>query len=347
MSSITPTSLRSNLKAFKSKKTTPESLENINSIFSNNTFESIRDTINQVRSFSGDVPPATFATLLAKNTDVYNSLKASETRELLDIINGSASKIQDANNGGFRDKISLPFIYREHVKRVETEAGRSYNIPTVGLKSWPSVTGLYSAIHPFDPTLWINKIKRENPDWDMGQITEYMEDVKVKAATRGSMMHEAIETYLKDRVNFNMTRDCELVGRPYLKCIMDYLRYEIDTVIAIEPLAIIDMEEKLGPNCGCMGYIDLIGVHEGKNVIYDWKTSDKPKNVKYLDNYFIQVSAYAAMTYYTYGIKIDEARIIVAIAGKAKPQVFTLEREDIKGYLKMFFDNMKKYSLLV
>lgn len=348
MNKISSTSLKTALRICKQ---TPNDCTRIKDLLINGDFEDRRETINLIRVYTEEKSPfpitrKDMSLMLLNNEHFYSDMTPSETRELLDMISESASKVQDMNNGGVADTIKQPFIYREDVKRVSTNTGRSYDIPGIGLKSWPSVTGVYGAVHPFDPTLWINKLQRLNPEWGADDIEEEMERVRITSSARGSMMHEAIETYLKDRSSFDISM-CELAGRPYFKCIYDYLRYEIDNVIAIEPLAYIDMSEKLGENVGCMGYIDLIGTHEDKTVIYDWKTSDKLKDTRYIENYFIQVAAYSAMTYHTYGLKIDEARLVVAIGGRAKPQVFTLDRDGIKEYLRKFFNNLKKYKQII
>lgn len=337
--------------AFRTCKKTPNDCSSIKNLLINGNFDNRQETINLIRTYTEEKNPfpitrKDMSLMLLNNEYFYSSITPSETRELLDMISGHASKMQDISNSSIAHTLKRPFIYRSDVKRITTDLGRSYDIPDLGLKSWPSVTGVYSSVHPFDPTLWINKLQRDNPTWSADDIEEEMERVRITAATRGSMMHEAIETYLKDRINFNILQ-CELLGRPYFKNIYDYLRYEIDEVVAIEPLAYIDVSKEFGINdAGCMGYIDLIGTHNGKNIIYDWKTSDKPKQAQYIDSYLIQVSAYAAMTYYTYGIKIDEARIVIAIKGKDKPQVFTLDRDEIKVYLNKFLNNLKKYKLM-
>lgn len=243
---------------------------------------------------------------------------------------------------------SQPFIYNDTIERVETEdGGRFYrNVKNGDTFSWRGVTSIYSAVHPFDKRIWIRSIQKKNPDWEMDQIVQYMEDVKNNAAKRGTAMHEAIEQYLMDP-SYDWENECDECGIPYFKCMLSLLRYQIDEVIAVEPLVYWDMSEIAGEGAGAIGYIDCIGRHNGETILYDWKTSDKPKNREYLNNYFVQVSAYSAMVYQMYGIKIDEARICVAIKGRTAPQVFTLDRMDIKNYLRQFIINVKKYMELM
>ena len=212
---------------------------------------------------------------------------------------------------------------------------------------WPGVTSIWSAIKPFDPQVWINSIRRKNPDWREDEIAQFMENTRNTAAARGTAMHEAIEKYLENRALFNFDEGIDEIGKPYFYNILHFLRYQIDSVIAIEPLVYWDMSDICGENAGALGYVDLVATHNGKIVLYDWKTADKPKYEQYIENYKVQVSAYAAMFYQTYGIKVDEVRICVAIKNAKKPQIFSLTRPEMKRHLNTFIINVKKYNRLM
>lgn len=241
-------------------------------------------------------------------------------------------------------KASRDFLYREDAERVATDDGRKYVLNSGEEFTWPGVTSIWSAVKPFDRSIWIKSLQRKNPDWDMDYILWYMDHVRDTAAARGSAMHEAIELYLADPNGFDLEANCEENGRPYFECMLPLLRYEIDEVISVEPLVWWDLTDIVGhKDAGAIGYIDLVAEHDGKVVLYDWKTADKPKNRQYLDNYFTQVSAYSAMVYQTYGIKVDEARICVAIKGKNYPQMFTLDRSIMKRYIELFLTNVQEY----
>lgn len=329
----------------------PNFCPKLTSIVQKGEFQNYESAINSFREMlklsNPHYDPKLLLEQFLSNPHFIENATISETREVLDLYNGSGSSANDKNFGGLKNRLKRPFIYRSNVDRIShPKGGRSYNIPDVGVKSWMSVTGLYSYVNPFDPTLWIAKIKRENPTWNSSEVEEFMEKTRNEASTRGSMMHEAIEYYLRHRTRFDLEKDCERYGKPYFKCIWNYLRYHVDAVVAIEPLVFMDLNQVLGTkdyDAGLLGYVDLVGIENDKVIIYDWKTADKPKREVYIENYKIQVSAYSAMFYQTYGIKIDEARIVVAIKGKSAPQVFTLNREEIGENLLKLLENYKKY----
>lgn len=263
-------------------------------------------------------------------------------RELQDLLGLDASNKADIE---IDIKPTRNWLYRDDFTRVTTpDNGRIYKTNDGLAFSYPGVTSIHAAVEPFDPTLWINKIKRENPDWNEQQINDFMEETRISAARRGSQMHEAIEQYLFDRVNFSLEQ-CGKEGLPYFQQILQFLRYQVDKVLAIEPFVYWDMEKVTGyKGAGALGYIDLVGIKDGKVVIYDWKTSNKKKNPSWITNYFIQIAAYSAMLYQTYGIKAESAIIVIATdKANVQPQVFNLSRDDIGNYLRMFIEEVQTY----
>lgn len=307
-------------------------------------FLCVREIIDLLRDESIKNIESLRKTLMG-NPKFLETASLGEVIELDFLINGKESPFLSLES---EIEPSRPYLYREDVKRVETEDGRKYVLDENTEFSWPGVTSIWEAVKPFDKRIWIKSLQRKHPDWDMDQIVQFMEDTKNNAAARGSATHNAIEKYFENPVEFNFEEDCEEAGKPYFKNLLPLLRYEVDQIVAVEPLVWWDMSEVVGhEKAGAIGYIDMIGIHRGKTVLYDWKTADKPKRKEYLDNYFTQVSAYAAMVYQTYGIKIDEVRICIAIPGAKAPQVFTLPRYNMKRYLQLFISNVKEYCKML
>ena len=74
------------------------------------------------------------------------------------------------------------------------------------------------------------------------------------------------------------------------------------------------------------GRVDCVGKFRGKRHIIDFKTSSKPKKKEWIDNYFMQGSAYAVMWEEMTGIPVPFIAIIIAVADE-QPQVFVEHRD--------------------
>lgn len=60
------------------------------------------------------------------------------------------------------------------------------------------------------------------------------------------------------------------------------------------------------------GTTDCIGKWKGKPAILDFKQTNKPKKREWIDDYFIQLAAYAAAHNHTYGTEINTGVILMA-----------------------------------
>jgi genome maintenance exonuclease 1 len=60
------------------------------------------------------------------------------------------------------------------------------------------------------------------------------------------------------------------------------------------------------------GTTDLIGVWKGKPAIMDFKQTNKPKKREWIDDYFLQLAAYAAAHNDMHGTTIDTGVILMA-----------------------------------
>jgi genome maintenance exonuclease 1 len=59
------------------------------------------------------------------------------------------------------------------------------------------------------------------------------------------------------------------------------------------------------------GSADLIAKHDGEITVIDFKQTNKPKREEWIEDYFLQLSAYAMAHDYIYGTSIDKAMIMM------------------------------------
>ena len=61
------------------------------------------------------------------------------------------------------------------------------------------------------------------------------------------------------------------------------------------------------------GRVDCIAEFDGELAVIDFKTSTKPKQESWIENYFVQEAAYAAMYYERCGVEVQKVVTIIAV----------------------------------
>jgi hypothetical protein len=93
----------------------------------------------------------------------------------------------------------------------------------------------------------------------------------------------------------------------------------------------------------CAGTADLITQEDdGSVVCRDWKTSNRPKNIEDIPNYFMQLSAYSYMFYEHTGIVIKK---IVIHMTTPDDGVMTYEQSP-RDWLPKFIEVRERFRLL-
>jgi genome maintenance exonuclease 1 len=128
------------------------------------------------------------------------------------------------------------------------------------------------------------------------------ERVKNVAATRGTAMHTYLEHYVKGGNVLDLTdvgREASGMG---------------ETIIE---KGFPDLEEVWGVECTLhypglyAGQTDLCGIYQGRESIIDFKQSNKPKKAEWIDDYKLQLVAYAMAHDQVYGTKIEQGVILM------------------------------------
>ena len=140
--------------------------------------------------------------------------------------------------------------------------------------------------------------------------------ISTQASRRGTKVLKLCEDYLNNESTFKgYTPD----NVEMFKSIQTTLN-EIEVVYAQE-------RTLFSHHLKTAGRVDCVGKFRGKPHIIDFKTSNKPKKWEWIDNYFMQGSAYAVMWEEMTGIAIPYIAIIIAVADDV-PQVFIENRDN-------------------
>lgn len=206
------------------------------------------------------------------------------------------------------------------LKAETTDSGRLYATPTG--EKYKSIT-----------TVLGNHNKQAIMEWRERIGAEEANKISTKAATRGTKVHKICEDYINNEI-------------PELK--MQMMMPDLkEMFFKIKPI----IDEKLGDvyaqeqalyshRLKIAGRVDLIGYWNGKLSVIDFKTSTKQKEESYIQNYFMQCTAYALMFSELTGQWIDDIVVLIA-TGEGETQLF--ERQ-IHDYRKPLMEYIDKYA---
>lgn len=94
------------------------------------------------------------------------------------------------------------------------------------------------------------------------------------------------------------------------------------------------------------GTVDCIGEFDGRLSIIDFKTASKPKKQDWIQNYFMQCTAYAIMYEELYQTPIDKIVVIIGVDNE-EPQVFVEKRDNWVEQLIKYRDLHEKGKISV
>lgn len=184
---------------------------------------------------------------------------------------------------------------------------RHYDVGTQ--EKLPSVTTILQATQS-------DEKKAKLAEWRQNVGENKAESIKNEAAERGSIMHRIIEGYLLGRRHADFSNQGQLAGVMAETIIESGIRGHLDEIWGSEITVYY-------PGLYA-GATDLVGIYEGRESIVDFKQSNKPKRKEWIEDYFVQLAAYAMAHNHIYGTKIQSGTILMC----TKDNMF--QRFDIK-----------------
>jgi len=220
------------------------------------------------------------------------------------------------------------------LEKESVEGKRHYALPD-GSKV-PSVTTILEKTKPEEK-------KRALQEWRNRVGHERAQQITTEAANRGTRMHTYLERYVKsDDIG-------ELPSNPFArpswfmaaKVILEGLQHADEYWGSEVPLYYSGLYA---------GTTDLVGVWKGAPAIMDFKQTNKPKKREWIEDYFLQLAAYAEAHNDTYGTDINTGVILMC----AKPatehedpvyQEFVLEPQDYAHWRDQWMRRVELYYL--
>ena len=90
------------------------------------------------------------------------------------------------------------------------------------------------------------------------------------------------------------------------------------------------------------GTADLVGIYQGQETIVDFKQSNKPKKVDYIQDYFLQLGAYTLAHNVVYKSNITLGVILLCTVDNLF-QDFKIEGAELEMYQNLFLGRVKKF----
>jgi len=209
------------------------------------------------------------------------------------------------------DKSKLPVT-----KGKKVDGFRFYDIDG---KAYPSITTVLGIQKKAQLQEWRDKIGENVANWEMG-----------RAARRGKATHLLIEQYIKGLT----PSERGVLPLGLFRLIKPY----VDQIDNIHCLETIMYSKKLT----IAGQVDCIAEYNGKLSVIDFKTANKERQESWIENYFMQTSAYAQMYEELFGKEIEQI-VILLVSEDGSVQNFVKEKKDYMDPLKKSINDFYKY----
>ena len=215
------------------------------------------------------------------------------------------------------------FSYPKSIRSIE-DGLRKY---LMGDEKLPSVTSILQATKSEE-----DKASLEN--WKKRVGYTQANKIKTEASNRGTSMHSYIEDFLRGRINESFFESNEQYKNMAKEIIEKGINGRLEEIYG--------MEETLYYPERYAGTADIIAVFEGKDVVIDFKQSNKPKKIDYIQDYFLQLGAYTLAHDVVHGTKM-KAGIILLCTKDILFQEFKIEGVELEMYQNLFLGRVKKF----
>jgi genome maintenance exonuclease 1 len=189
--------------------------------------------------------------------------------------------IEEYNKIGWELKWNKRFTYPKSQREI-VMGRRHYAVDNQKL---PSVTTILSKTQP--------KEKQESlAKWRAREGEANAQRIMDQAAARGTAMHTLLEHYLIGEKHADLTDLGQQATMMAEKVIEEGIKGHLDEIWGSEVTVWY-------PDLFA-GATDVVGVYDGKESIVDFKQTNKPKRREWIDDYFLQLAAYAMAHNFTY-----------------------------------------------
>ena len=163
------------------------------------------------------------------------------------------------------------------------------------------------------------------------------EEIKNLSSKRGTAMHKFLESYVEG-VGYEDLTDIGVQAKPMAEKIIE---------IGLAPV-----DEWYGSEVTLhypglyAGSTDLVCRHNGMDTIIDFKQANRPKNKDWIEDYYLQIAAYAMAHDYVYNSQIQQG-IIMVCTPDLYYQEFKFKDHELRQWKHKFLKRLDMYHELM
>ena len=175
-------------------------------------------------------------------------------------------------------------------------------------------------------TNWKNKVGKEKA-----------ESIKNLSSKRGTSMHKFLESYIQG-VGYDDLTPIGCEAKPMAQKIID---------VGLTPVEEVYGSEIMLHYPGLYaGSTDLVCLHNGLETIVDFKQSNRPKKEEWIEDYYLQIAAYAMAHDAYYGSNIEQG-VIMVCTPDLYYQEFKAEGAELRSWKHKFLKRLDHYNELI
>ena len=207
--------------------------------------------------------------------------------------------------------------------RSTTDGLRTYD---VGKEKLPSVTTILDQTQSAEKREALAAWRASKGEAEATRIVD-------ESGARGTAMHKILEMYILEQGYVDETS----VGKQAHNMAIQVIQSGLSNVT-----------EYYGTECTLYypglyaGQTDLVGIHKGQDAIIDFKQTNKPKKREWIDDYFLQLSAYAMAHNILFNTQITKG-VIMMCSKDNYYQEFVVEGSEFQKYKHNFLRRVDEY----
>ena len=164
---------------------------------------------------------------------------------------------------------------------------------------------------------------------------EEAERIKNLSSKRGTSMHKFLEKHIQGTGYEDLT-EIGVQAKPMAQKIIDTGLTPITEYYGSE--VTLHYPELYA------GSTDLVCLHNGKETIVDFKQSNKPKREEWIDDYKLQIAAYAMAHDYMHKSNVEQGVILICTPDLYF-QEFTFGGEQMRQYRHKFLERLSQFNV--
>jgi len=220
-------------------------------------------------------------------------------------------------------KLNKKFIYPK-TKREMIDGLRHYDIDSK--EKLPSVTTILKATEPPEKQESLQRWREKMGVENAARIVD-------ESAARGTAMHLILEKYILKEGYLDLTQVGQQAHNMAIRVIEQGLcniteYYGLEATLYYPGLY--------------AGATDLVAVHKGQDAIVDFKQTNKPKKREWIEDYCLQLAAYAMAHNYVYRTEITKG-VVMMCSKDNYYQEFVIEGEEFKKYKHQWLERVNQY----